>query len=104
MRHFGIGVSAPGYDRPIDFLPKKLKWHQDISNYHARGVIGGVRELESVRDVACRVNVRLRGLEIIIHLYSVRSVFHTRRFEIQRLHHRATVDRQEQRLTSKLNR
>ena len=82
VRDFRVGVSAPRHDRPIDFLPEKLKWHQDVSNDDARSVVGSVGELETVGNIACGVDVRLRSLEILIHFHTICGALHAGCFEI----------------------
>ena len=71
--NFRVGVCAPRHDGIIDFLPQKLKRHEDVSHHHAGVRIRHVGEEKRAGDVACGVNVRLRRLQIFIHLHAARA-------------------------------
>src|SRR6266487_6249071 len=83
MRNFGIGISAPGHNRIIHFLPQKLEGYQNVPHNHTPLRIGHVREQEWPNDIAYGVYVPLRCLQVIVDANTPLGGVNSRRFEIQ---------------------
>src|SRR3989441_894821 len=61
---FRVGVSAPGHRESTCLLAAK---EQGILNYDPGGKIGGMGEFPGQANIAGTINVRIAGLEAIVH-------------------------------------
>jgi len=78
---FRICVSAPRHREGTGFLATKK---QGILNHDAGGKIGGMGELPGQASIAGSVNVRIGGLEAIVHQEAfARIILHARSLQIE---------------------
>src|SRR5882724_6598521 len=64
VSNFRVGVSAPGHRESTCLLAAK---EQGILNYEPGGKIGGMGEFPGQANIAGTINVRIAGLEAIVH-------------------------------------
>src|SRR5262249_57441537 len=77
----GVGIGAAGHHERRQLLGGH---EQRVLHHDLRGCVGGVGELPRHADVARRVDARVAGLEIVVHVYAAaRVVADADRLEIE---------------------